>query len=45
MAIVGDRATVTVSGSTFQSRFGLRSRLFTITGASPSGTPQDEPDR
>lgn len=45
IAIVGRRATVTVSGSTFQSRFGLRSRLFTITGASPASTPQDEPDR
>ncbi len=45
IAIVGDRTAVTVSGSTFQSRFGLRSRLFTITGASPTGTPQDEPDR
>lgn len=45
IAIVGRRATVTVSGSTFQSRFGLRSRLFTITGASPASTPQDEPER
>jgi hypothetical protein len=34
-----------VSGSIVQSRFGLRSRLFTITGASPAGTPEDEPDR
>ena len=45
IAIVGSRATVTVSGSTFQSRFGLRSRLFTVVGASPAATPQDEPDR
>ena len=40
IAIIGSRATVTVSGSTFQSRFGLRSRLFTVTGASPTATPQ-----
>jgi stage II sporulation protein D len=33
--VIGSRATVSVSGSTFQSRFGLRSRLFTIVGASP----------
>ena len=31
--IIGSRGTVTVSGSTFQSRFGLRSRLFTVVGA------------
>ena len=45
IAIVGSRATVTVSGSTFQPRFGLRSRLFTVVGASPAVTPQDERDR
>ena len=45
IALIGSRATVTVSGSTFQSRFGLRSRLFTVTGASPTATPQDQPDR
>jgi SpoIID/LytB domain protein len=45
IALVGSRATVSVSGSTFQSRFGLRSRLFTVTGASPTATPEAEPDR
>jgi len=43
--IIGSRDTVTVSGSTFQSRFGLRSRLFTVQGASPASTAQAEPDR
>ena len=43
--LIGSRATVTVSGSTFQSRFGLRSRLFTVAGASPVVTAQDQPDR
>ena len=39
--IIGSKTTITISGSTFQSRFGLRSRLFTLTGASPAA----EPDR
>jgi stage II sporulation protein D len=31
--LIGSRGTVTVSGSSFQYRFGLRSRLFTVLGA------------
>ena len=33
VVIHGSRATLAVSGSTFQSRFGLKSRLFTVSGA------------
>jgi stage II sporulation protein D len=43
--VIGSRGTVSVAGSTFQSRFSLRSRLFTITGASPAAAKEDEPDR
>lgn len=38
VAIHGSRATIAVSGSTFQSRFGLKSRLFTISGATTPAT-------
>lgn len=39
VVIHGSRATLTVSGSTFQSRFGLRSRLFTVAGTTtPAAT-------
>ena len=43
--IIGSRGTTTVSGATFQSKFGLRSRLFTVVGASPAAAPDEEPDR
>ena len=33
--VVGSRSTVTVSGGTFASRFGFRSRLFTISAPGP----------
>jgi peptidoglycan hydrolase-like amidase len=29
--VIGSRRTVTVSGTTFQYRFGMRSNLFTVT--------------
>lgn len=32
LAVVGSRSTVKVSGSTFRSRFGLRSNYFTVVG-------------
>jgi stage II sporulation protein D len=38
--IVGSRATVTVSGSSFQYRFGLRSTLFQVVAASAPANPQ-----
>ena len=43
--VIGSRGTVNVSGSTFQSKFGLRSRLFTIVGASPAAGKEAEPER
>jgi hypothetical protein len=47
IAIVGSKAAVTVSGSTFQRRFGLRSTLFTIVGGSSTASPgqQVQPGR
>lgn len=43
VAIHGSRATFTVSGSTFQSRFGLKSRLFTVVGATTTPAPTVTP--
>jgi SpoIID/LytB domain protein len=42
IAIVGGKRTVSVSGSAFQNRFGLRSRLFTIVGATSVTTPEQQ---
>jgi stage II sporulation protein D len=42
--ITGSKGTVTVAGSTFQSRFGLRSSLYTVVGATTGGgTPTPPP--
>jgi SpoIID/LytB domain protein len=38
--ITGSKGTVTVAGSTFQSRFGMRSSLYTVVGAATGGTPK-----
>jgi stage II sporulation protein D len=35
--ITGSKGTVTVAGSTFQSRFGMRSSLYTVLGATTGG--------
>ena len=38
VALVGSRSTVTISGDTFRTRFGLKSTLFTLAGGiAPSG--------
>jgi SpoIID/LytB domain protein len=42
IAIVGSKATVSVSGSAFQGRFGLRSRLFSIGGATSATRPEQQ---
>ena len=39
VAIIGSMATVSVSGSTFQRRFRLRSRLFQIVGSASPASP------
>lgn len=36
--IIGNSRSITVTGTSFQYRFGMRSNLFTITGAAPSAT-------
>jgi stage II sporulation protein D len=42
--ITGSKGTVTVTGSTFQSRFGMRSSLYTVLGATTgAGTPTPPP--
>jgi SpoIID/LytB domain protein len=43
IAIVGSKATVSVSGSAFQGRFGLRSRLFSVVGATSATRQQVKP--
>jgi SpoIID/LytB domain protein len=35
--ITGSKGTVTIAGSTFQSRFGMRSSLYTVLGATTGG--------
>jgi SpoIID/LytB domain protein len=42
IAIVGSKATVSVSGGTFQRRFGLRSTLFHIVGATSRPDPEQQ---
>ncbi|MGB7962998.1 MAG: SpoIID/LytB domain-containing protein [Propionicimonas sp.] len=36
--IVGSRSSVTVTGSSFKSTFGLKERLFTLSGGTPTNT-------
>ncbi len=43
IAILGSKTTVTVSGGTFQRRFGLRSTLFTIVGKTSAASPNPGP--
>ena len=38
ITIVGSKSTVTVAGSTFQSRFGMRSSLYTVVGVTAEST-------
>jgi len=42
VAIIGSRATVSVSGGTFQRRFRLRSTLFRIGGAPSPASPNQQ---
>jgi SpoIID/LytB domain protein len=42
IAIIGSKATVSVSGGTFQRRFGLRSTLFTIVRATSPTSPNQQ---
>ncbi len=43
MKIIGTKRTVTVKGTTFASKFGLRSRLFTLGSSGSAATPPNPP--
>ncbi len=39
MQVIGSRKRITVTGSAFQSRFGMRSNYFTVNGTSSASAP------
>ncbi|MBP2415690.1 SpoIID/LytB domain-containing protein [Microlunatus capsulatus] len=43
ITVTGSKSSVTVGGETFQYRFGMRSSLFTVAGASTGGTATPTP--
>ncbi|SDS82369.1 SpoIID/LytB domain protein [Friedmanniella luteola] len=43
ITVTGSKGSVTVGGETFQYRFGMRSSLFTVAGASTGGTAPTPP--